>query len=272
MDVTRPDAKPAATPRTVLITGASSGIGAELARLFAANGDDLVLVARREDRLKTLAEELAARHGVKAHVFPCDLVKPNGPGNLLIEVGRKGLIVDVLVNNAGFGLRGTFAKLSLERQLEMIQVNVTAPTALAGLLLPGMMARGRGGILNVASLAAFQAGPDMAVYYATKAYLLSFSQAIHEEARPRGVAVTALCPGPVPTEFSSLADLGGTRLFTVGVVSAAEVAKAGFDGFQDGRAIVIPGAMPKLGAFMTRLISRGLARRIAQAMQSVKTT
>ncbi|MGA0530544.1 SDR family NAD(P)-dependent oxidoreductase [Hansschlegelia sp. KR7-227] len=256
--------------RTVLVTGASSGIGVELARLFAANGDDLVLAARRADRLKALAEELASRHGIKATAIPADLAKPEGAKELAIEVGRGGHVVDVLVNNAGFGLRGHFATLPFDRQLDMIQVNVTAPTALAGLFLPGMLARGRGGILNVASLAAFQAGPDMALYYATKAYLLSFSEALFEETRKKGVVVTALCPGPVPTEFGEVADLQGTRLFKTGVVSAKEVAKAGFDGFQAKKAIVIPGMLPKIGAFASRLGSRGLNRRIAGALQGVE--
>lgn len=258
-----------ANNRTVLITGASSGIGVELARLFAANGDKLVLAARREDRLKALAEELSDKHKIEASAIACDLAKAEGAKELAIEVGRKGHVVDVLVNNAGFGLRGKFASLPFDRQIEMIQVNVTAPTALAGLFLPGMLARGRGGVLNVASLAAFQAGPDMAVYYATKAFLLSFSEALYEETRGKGVSVTALCPGPVPTEFSDVADLGGTKLFRTGVVSADVVAKAGFDAFQAGKAIVIPGAFPKVASFMTRLGPRGLNRRIAGAMQGV---
>ncbi|PZQ15871.1 MAG: short-chain dehydrogenase [Ancylobacter novellus] len=259
-----------ASNRTVLVTGASSGIGVELARLFAGNGDRLILTARREDRLKALAEELTAKHSVQVSIFPADLIKPDGVKKLAIEIGRKGHVVDVLVNNAGFGLRGKFAKLPLDRQLEMVQVNVTAATALAGIFLPGMLARGKGGILNVASLAAFQAGPDMAVYYATKAYLLSLSEALHEEAREKGVTVTALCPGPVPTEFGEVAKMGDAALFKTGVVSAVDVAKAGFDGFQEGRAIVIPGALPKLGAFGTRLLPRGVARRLAQELQRVK--
>lgn len=256
--------------RTVLVTGASSGIGVELARLFAANGDRLILAARREDRLKALADELAAKHKIDAAVVTCDLGKPNGAKDLAIAIGRKGHVVDVLVNNAGFGLRGKFASLSFDRQLEMIQVNVTSATALAGLFLPGMLSRRKGGILNVASLAAFQAGPDMAVYYATKAFMLSFSEALYEETRKQGVTVTALCPGPVPTEFSDVADLGGTRLFKTGVVSAEEVAKAGFEGFRAGKAIVIPGAFPKVGALSTRLVPRGVTRRIAQAIQSIE--
>ena len=139
-----------ANNRTVLVTGASSGIGLELARLFAANGDKLILTARREDRLQALAKELWDRHAVEAVTISADLAKPEGAKELAIEIGRKGQVVDVLVNNAGFGLRGEFAKLSFDRQLEMVQVNVTAPTALAGLYLPGMLARGKGGILNVA--------------------------------------------------------------------------------------------------------------------------
>lgn len=263
------DTEPRRPPgrRTVLITGASSGIGVEFARLFAANGDDLVLAARREDRLKTLATDLAGRHGIKADAVACDLATPEGVQALAIEVGRRGHVVDVLVNNAGFGLRGPFTRLSFDKQLEMIQVNVTAPTALAGLFLKGMVARGRGGILNVASLAAFQAGPEMAVYYATKAYLLSFSEALFEENRRKGVTVTALCPGPVPTEFGEVAGMADAALFKTGAVPPDVVAKAGFDGFQAGKAIVVPGLVPKIGAFMTRVGSRGLARRIAHEMQ-----
>lgn len=256
--------------RTVLITGASSGIGVELARLFAANGDRVVLAARREDRLTALAEELWAKHKIVATPIVCDLAKPDGAKELVIEAGRKGLVVDVLVNNAGFGLRGEFASLSFDRQLEMVQVNVAAPTALAGLLLPGMLARGRGGVLNVASLAAFQAGPEMAVYYATKAYLLSFSEALYEETRKRGVTVTALCPGPVPTEFGEVSGMRIPKSFDAASVSAEQVARDGFEGFQAGKPIVIPGAAPKAGAFMTRFVSRGLTRRIAHELQRAR--
>ncbi|MFC7051585.1 SDR family NAD(P)-dependent oxidoreductase [Hansschlegelia quercus] len=256
--------------RTVLVTGASAGIGVELAKLFAANGDRVVLAARREDRLKTLADELKASHGAEADAVKADLSTPDGVKALAIEVGRRGHIVDVLVNNAGFGLLGPFVKLSFDKQLEMIQVNVAAPTALAGLFLPGMLARGRGGILNVASLAAFQAGPEMAVYYATKAFLLSFSEALFEETRRSGVTVTALCPGPSPTEFGEVAGAQNANLFKLGVVSPADVAKAGFEGFQARKAIVIPGAMPKIAALSTRLVSRGLTRRLAHELQRGK--
>ncbi|GLK81406.1 SDR family NAD(P)-dependent oxidoreductase [Methylopila turkensis] len=256
--------------RTVLVTGASSGIGAELARLFAANGDHLVLTARREDRLKALAEELWTKHATKIDVVTADLAKPEGPRELGIEVGRRGHVIDVLVNNAGFGSLGPFAKQPLDRQLEMVAVNVAAPTALAGMYLPGMLARGRGGVLNVASLAAFQAGPEMAVYYATKAYLLSFSEALFEESRRQGVTVTALCPGPSPTEFGEVAGAKNARLFKTGVVSAADVAKAGFDGFQARRAIVIPGSLPKAAALSTRFVSRGFTRRLAHELQRSK--
>lgn len=256
--------------RTVLVTGASAGIGVELAKLFAANGDRVVLAARREDRLKTLAAELATKHGVATDAVKADLSTPDGVKDFAIEVGRRGHVVDVLVNNAGFGLLGPFAKLSFDKQLEMIQVNVAAPTALAGLFLPGMLARGRGGILNVASLAAFQAGPEMAVYYATKAYLLSFSEALFEETRRSGVTVTALCPGPSPTEFGEVAGAQNANVMKLGVVSAADVAKAGFEGFQARKAIVIPGSMPKIAALSTRLVSRGFTRRLAHELQKSK--
>lgn len=258
------------TNRTVLITGASSGIGVELARIFAANGDHLVLSARREDRLKALAEELSAKHKIETSVVAADLAKPEGARELAIEVGRKGHVVDVLVNNAGFGQRGEFARLPLDRQLEMIQVNVTAPTALAGLFLPGMLARGRGGILNVASLAAFQAGPEMGVYYASKAYLLSFSEALHEETKAKGVTVTALCPGPVPTEFGDVSGMKVPKRFDAMSVTAEAAARAGFDGFQAGKPIVIPGSVPRLGAALGHMAPRGLKRRIAHEMQRAR--
>ena len=180
---------------TVLITGASSGIGRELAQQFARDGADLVLIARSEDRLRELAGQLAAQYGVTAQVLPADLSRPGGPDQIVQTLAQQQTDVDVLVNNAGFGAHGPVAGIGVQRQLEMIEVNVAALTRLTALLLPGMLERHRGGILNVASTAAFQPGPNSAVYYATKAYVLSFTEALAEEVRGSGVRVSCLAPG-----------------------------------------------------------------------------
>ena len=187
---------------TVLITGASSGIGRELARQFAGDGADLVLIARSEDRLRDLAGELTAEYGVTVEVVPADLSQPGSPDQIVQTLAQQQTDVDVLVNNAGFGARGPVAGLGVQRQLEMIEVNVAALTRLTALLLPGMLERRRGDILNVASTAAFQPGPNSAVYYATKAYVLSFTEALAEEVRGSGVRVSCLAPGPTDTGFA----------------------------------------------------------------------
>jgi hypothetical protein len=255
--------------RWTLVTGASSGIGTELARVFAELGHSLLLTARREDRLAALAAELSGKHGVSVETLVFDLEDPAAPAALHRAVEGKGVALHTLVNNAGFGLRGRFATLPFDQQAAMVELNVAAPTKLARLLLPGMVERRRGGILNVASTAAFQAGPHMAVYYATKAYLLSLSEALHEEARPHGVTVTALCPGPVPTEFSARASLQMTRLVKMRAMtlSAPQVARIGVEGYEAGRAIVIPGLFNKIGALGAQLGPRALGRRIAGKLQ-----
>ena len=171
------------TPEVVLITGASSGLGLELARLFAADGAQLILVARSEDKLTALAAELHSRHGTKSRVIVKDLTAPDAAQQLFDEIGKDGTEVDVVVNNAAFGARGTVADLPMQRQLDMVQLNVSALARLTLLFLPGMLRRGRGGILNVGSTAGFQPGPNMAVYYATKAFVLSFTEALAEELR-----------------------------------------------------------------------------------------
>ena len=253
--------------RWTVITGASSGIGAELARVFATRGYALYLVARREEKLRSLAGELSQAHRVPVETLGLDLENPAAPTALSDALGGRGIKVHTLVNNAGFGLRGPFATLPYERQIAMVELNVTALTRLSRLLLPGMIERRWGGILNVASLAAFQAGPNMAVYYATKAFVLSLSEALHEEVRPHNVTVTALCPGPTESEFAARADLEGSRLFRMGVMSAAEVARAGIDGYEAGRAIVVPGAANRLGTIGSKLFPRALVRHIAGRLQ-----
>ena len=190
---------------TVLITGASSGIGLELAKCFAADGCRMILVSRKADALETLATQLRTEHKVQAQVFTVDLAEPEAPVRLASRLEKAGIRVDVLVNNAGFGAQGKFAELDLQRQLDMVQVNVTALLHLTGLLLPAMIKRREGGILNVASTAAFQPGPGMGVYYAFKAFVLSFTEAIAEELTGTGLKISALCPGPTVTNFGKAA-------------------------------------------------------------------
>jgi short-subunit dehydrogenase len=252
-----------AEKETVLITGASSGIGAELARLFARDGSDLVLVARSEAALAALARELEAKHGIRARVLPADLSRPEAPAEIFERVEAEGVQVDVLVNNAGIGARGPFAGLGLERQMAIVAVNVAAPTELARHFLPAMIQRRRGGVLNVASSAAFQAGPWMAVYYASKAYLLSLSEALARELAGTGVVVSCLAPGPTHSGFVEAAQMEGANLFRLGAMSAADVAAAGHRGFRRGRTLVIPGALNRLIPVAARISPRGLMGRVA---------
>ena len=248
---------------TILITGASSGIGRELARLFASDGADLVLIARSEGRLRELAGELAATYGTKAQVVPADLSWPASPGEIAEALTQRQIQVDVLVNNAGFGAHGPIAAIGAERQLDMIEVNVAALTRLTALLLPGMLQRRRGAILNVASTAAFQPGPYQAVYCATKAYVLSFTEALAEEVRGSGVRVSCLAPGVTDTGFAAQAGTLGTRLFRRGLMDAGRVARAGNNGMRRGRTLVIPGLRNRALAFSVRLAPRTLATRVA---------
>lgn len=239
-----------------LVTGASAGLGAEFARQCRRRGDELVLVARRRDRLEALAEELGS-----THVIAADLTRPGAPERLLAEVGGLGLEVETLINNAGFGVSGQFAAASPERLLEMIDLNVRALTELTRLVLPGMVERRRGSILNVASTAAFQAGPNMAVYYASKAYVLSFTEAIHHEMKRKGVKVSALCPGPTATEFFEVAESAGSTLAKM-ATDPVGVVRAGLKGLERNKAIVIPGIANKIGAQGTRFMPRAALRRI----------
>ncbi len=252
---------------TVLITGASSGIGEELARLFAADGSDLVLVARSRERLRALAGELAERHGVAARVEVVDLTAAGACAELVERLAADGVAVDVLVNNAGYGARGAAAELDLERQLGIIRLNVEALTELTRRLLPAMLERRRGGVLNVASTAAFQPGPFMAVYYATKAYVQSFSEALAEELRGSGLTVTSLAPGPTLTGFQSEAEMEDTVLFRFGAMEVAPVARAGHRAFRRGRVVVIPGLANRLLTFSNRLAPRWLTRRVVRRLQ-----
>jgi len=253
----------------VLVTGASSGIGLELARCFAADGCRLILVARKGISLESLAAELRKTRKVQAQVFTADLAHPETPARLLGHLQAAGLKVDVLVNNAGIGAQGKFAELPLERQLDLLQVNVTAVVHLTRLLLPGMIERRRGGLLNVASTAAFQPGPGMAVYYATKAFVLSFTEALAEELAGTGLAITALCPGPTRTNFGAAA--GGRFRPIAGKVgmSAESVARLGHRAFRRGRVVAVTGLRNQLPAFAVRFAPRSLVRKVTKRLNAL---
>jgi short-subunit dehydrogenase len=256
---------------TALITGASSGIGEDLATLFARDGHDLVLTARSETKLHATAAKLEKEFGIKATVIVADLARAEAPQEIADALKAKGIEIDALVNNAGFGVVGPFVETDLEAELGIIQVNVVALTHLTKLLLPGMVARKRGRILNIASTAAFQPGPLMAVYYATKAYVLSFSQAIADELRDTGVTVTALCPGPTATGFAAAADMGNTRLFTLmRPMSSATVAKIGYRAMKHGRRVVTAGIVNKVMGQAVRITPRRLLTTIVRKLQESK--
>lgn len=250
-----------ATPVT-LITGASAGLGVEFARQLAGGGQKLVLVARRKDRLDALAAELG-----NARAVAVDLAERGSTAELLADIEAAGEQVDTLINNAGFGLRGRFAELDAARQREMIDLNVGSLSELCRAVAPGMIARGGGAILNVASTAAFQPGPNMAVYFATKAYVLSLTEALHEELKPHGIRVTALCPGPTRTEFGTVAGFGENGNFDRLSADAASVVRAGLKGLDRNRALVVHGLINKVGASSTRFVPRPLVRKIAGAIK-----
>lgn len=240
----------------ILITGASSGIGLELARIAARDGHDLTLAARGEERLTQLAGELEKSHGVSVAVIPVDLAQPGAGERLFRAVQTRGLTVDVLINNAGYGFHGPFLKGDLSDQLGMVQVNIAALTDLTYRFLPAMVGRGYGRVLNVASVAAFTPGPFMAVYHATKAYVLSLSEALAYELRETGVTVTALCPGPVLTGFQERSGMGMTLGHRLMLTRADEVASAGYRAMRRGSPLVVPGFMNRLLLFSARLMSR----------------
>ncbi len=253
---------------TVLITGASSGLGMELAKLFAADGSDLVLVARREERLNELAQQLKSEHGIEVHVLPKDLSKKTAPKEIFSHLNKEKVQIDVVVNNAGFGNKGHIAELDTDLQLDMIQVNLVALTHLTRLFLPGIIERGHGGILNVGSLAGFQPGPNLAVYFATKAYVLSFTEALAEEISNPDIKISCLAPGPVKTEFGEKSDLEDSLLFKMSLMEMEPVVKAGYQGFRNGQTIVIPGLKQQIVPFLNRFTPRLLVRKIAKKLNS----
>lgn len=237
-----------------LVTGASSGIGLELAKLLAVDGHDLVLVARRKDRLAQIKQELEAKHGVIVHVLAEDLSDPAAADRIHREIQRRKLDVDILINNAGLGLVGSFATTDWEKERSLLQVNMLALTQLTKLLLPAMLRRKRGRILNVSSVAAFVPGPGMALYYASKAYVQSFSEALAEEVAGTGVTITALCPGPTQSEFAQVAGMGSAALFRRTVPTAARVAVDGYRAMLRGQRVVISGLDNQLNRFFLRFL------------------
>ncbi len=251
--------------KTALVTGASSGIGRELARAAAADGFDVVLVARNRGALEALAAELRAAHGVEARVLVADLAGPRAAAEIFAATEGAGVRVDALVNDAGVGWWGRFHELDPEGEMRTVRVNVAALTHLCALFLPAMVRRGSGRVLNVASTAGFQPGPMMATYYASKAYVLSLSEALAAELAGTGVTVTVLCPGPTRSDFQRRAGMEGIRLASGLPVmqSCATVARAGWRGMRRGRRVVVPGLLNKLLVQSVRLGSRRLVTAVA---------
>jgi len=254
-------------PVTV-ITGASAGIGVALARIFAQHGHELALVARREDRLNALADEIAARAARRPIIIVLDLLQPGAAQRISEALAAQDAEPQFVVNNAGFGLVGPASSRDRDEQLQMIDLNVRALTELS-LAFVESLARHRGGLLNVGSMAGFLPGPGMAVYYATKAYVLSFTEALHSELKPRGIRVAVLCPGPVPTEFAERAGLSKRgRQPNILTQSADTVAKAGYDGLMGGRRTIVPGAINKLITLLIRIIPRRVILWLVEQRQS----
>jgi uncharacterized protein len=253
--------------QTALITGASAGIGHELAKHFARDGYRLVLVARRKVAMEKVAEELRKLGSPGVTVMVKDLALLEAPDQLFAETQKAGLHIDVLVNNAGFGGNGAFAKTNLDDELDMMQLNMVALTHLTKLYLAPMLARKRGKVVNIASTAAFQPGPFMAVYYASKAYVLSFSEAIYEELRGTGVSVTCVCPGATHTEFAKRARMENSKLFKARAMDAGKVAAMAYKGIQQGKPLVITGFVNWLGTQLLRIGPRSTVRKAVRKIQ-----
>jgi len=255
--------------QTALVTGASFGIGVDLAECFARDGYNLILAARSADALNEVAARLAKAHKVAAQAIPIDLGAIGGGAALAAEIEARGLTVDVLVNNAGFGIAGAFAGSDGSEQLGMLDLNTRALVELTHIYWPGMLAKGRGGVLNVASTAAFQPGPLMATYYASKAFVLSFSEALWEEARGAGVLVSCLCPGPTVSKFRERAGTGKTRLSRVGkAMSSASVARMGYQAWRANKCVKVTGLRNAFTAALVQMLPRETVLRLVRRIQS----
>ena len=255
--------------KTALVTGASAGLGLELAQLFAADKHDLVLVARRREQLEALAARLTAQHGVRATVIAADLADPGSPQRIADELAARRIEVEFLVNNAGFGSTGPFVEGDLSRELGMVQVNVAALVHLTGLLLPAMVARKSGRVLNLGSTAGFQPGPFMSTYYASKAFVNSFTEGLAYELRGTGVTATVVCPGATATEFGEVSGNARSRLFRMGAMPAAPVARFAYQAMMAGKVLAIPGLRNKLILQSQRLSTRGIVRAVAARLNHV---
>ncbi|NEO63990.1 MAG: SDR family oxidoreductase [Moorea sp. SIO4G2] len=255
-------------PKTALITGASSGIGYEFTKLFARDGYKLVLVARNESKLSQLAEDFREKFGTFVRVIPKDLSVPGAAQEIFDQLQAEGIKVDALVNNAGFATYGAFAETDLATELDMMQLNIVTLTHLTKLFLPAMVQQQYGKILNIASTAAFQPGPLMAVYYATKAYVLSFSEAIANELKGSGVTVTTLCPGPTESGFQARANMEDSKLVSgQKIMNAETVARIGYLGLMKNRTVVVPGLKNQLLALSIRFMPRNLVTQVVRSMQ-----
>lgn len=250
----------------VLITGASAGIGEEFAKQLAKQGENLILAARRVDRLDALAAKLQADHNIQVKTVAADLVAPNAAEELVRKIDQAGWPIKGLINNAGFGERGPFAKIDLARQLNMIQLNVTVLVDLTHRLIPALEKQPDAFVINVASTASFQAGPNMAIYYATKAFVLSFTEALHEELKKKGIKVSALCPGATQSEFAQESNMTDSVLFKAGVMTSEAVVHKALA--NRNKAIVIPGFKNWLGMFLGKLSPRSITRKLAALMQA----
>ncbi len=257
--------------QTVLITGASSGIGLELAKVFAREKYNLVLVARNQDTLQEIADDLMRHYSVDAIVIPADLAKPEAPEEIFTTLQKKDIRIDILVNNAGFTNYGSFPTLDTTQEINLVKVNIEAVLHLTRLALPDMLERKSGKILNVASTASFLPGPLMANYYASKAYVRSLSEATHQELKGFGITVSCLCPGPTATNFGKVEDAQNSLLFRMSTMKATKVAEAGFRGLMKGKRVILPGFSNKLIPFYTRLIPTSMALKVVAWLQGKKS-
>lgn len=260
--------------KTVLITGVSGGIGKELADRFARDGHEMVLVSRNEAKLMELAESYRSTYGVVVTVIAKDIASPGVPEEIFKELHEKGIHIDYLVNNAGFGLYGKFLETDINQEANMIDVNIKALTAMTKLFLPGMVERNRGGVMNVSSMVGFFPGPLMSVYHATKSYVLSFTEALANEVSNTNVNVnvTALCPGLTSTGFVDRSGMQASNLVRSGtIMEAGRVADIGYRGFMNGKTLIIPGRRNRLVAFLPRLLSRQRVTQMMRTMQDGST-